>query len=331
MSVNPRDFNRNKLPDRDMPEPLLSIIIPNYNGAELLSRNLPSVLQAVENADFPVEILLVDDASTDNSLDALKYFPAIVPVIREENGGFSQACNSGLAAAKGRFLLFLNSDATLEADFLNYFLEHFEDASVFAITPTGFKLNTGRIVEGGVIGKWKHGAPRTTKFYTEQEAIERNFTKPYPSFAVSGAHFVCDEEKMRQIGGFDPIYSPFNMEEMDLCYRALKRGWKNIYEPRMKAHHEQQVTLKKVATRFTVQVISKRNQMVFVVVNIQSPSMLGAFCFFLFIRLLFLRLTHWVALFRLIPLLPWALRRRREEKEQTHLSDSEVFRQFEFL
>lgn len=314
-----------------MPEPLLSIIIPNYNGAELLSSNLPVVLKAVENANFPVEVLVVDDASTDNSLEILQQFPSVTPVIREKNGGFSKACNSGLAAAKGRMLLFLNSDATLEVDFLSYFQEHFKDTSLFAITPTGYELNTGRIVEGGKIGKWKHGAPRTAKFYSEQEAIDRNFTKPYPSFAVSGAHFICDGEKMRQIGGFDPIYSPFIFEEMDLCYRALKRGWKNIYEPRMKAHHERGVTLNKVATPFAVKVISKRNQMIFVAINIHSPSLLGTYFFFLIIRLLFLRPVHWVALFRLIPLLPWALRRRREEKAQACVSDLEVFRMFEFI
>lgn len=314
-----------------MPDPLLSIIIPNYNGAELLARNLPFVLNVVEQADFAVEVLVVDDASTDDSLDALKQFPTVTPVIREENGGFSRACNSGLAASKGKYLLFLNSDAYLDTDFLKYFQDHFKDASLFAITPTGLEMNTGRIIEGGKIGKWKHGAPRTTKFYTEQEAIDRNFTKPYPSFAVSGAHFICDGAKMRQLNGFDPIYSPFNMEEMDLCYRALKRGWKNIYEPRMKAHHERGVTLNKVATKAAVRVISKRNQMIFVIINIRSISMLGSFYFFLLIRVLFFRTTHWMALFSMIPLLPWAFRRRREEKAQSLLSDHEIFGMFDFL
>lgn len=313
-----------------MGDPGLSIIIPNYNGEELLDRFLPSVLKAVQNVAFATEILVVDDASTDSSLKVLRGFPEVRLIARNTNGGFSQACNTGISSARYEILLLLNTDVKLEPDFLCHFQHHFQDEQVFAITPSAYDLQSGRQIDGGKYGFWQYGAPRTTKNYFEQEAEQREFPKPYPSFSVPGAYFFCDATKMRRMGGFDPLFSPFLFEDIDLSYRALKRGWKIIYEPLLRAHHLCSSTLSKVIRPFGMKVVSRRNRMIFVLVNIHSLRLLISFFFFLCLRLLVLNRAYWAGVWQVVPLLPRIWKRRQEEREWAMVSDTTLFRAYDW-
>lgn len=313
-----------------MEKPFLSIIIPNYNGEALLRRYLPSVVRAVENATFSSEIIVSDDASSDSSLEVLANFPTVKVIRREVNGGFSEATNTGMRAAQGTIFLFLNTDVELESDFLHHFQHYFKDDQVFAVSASGFDMKTGRPMDGGKIGFWQWGKPRTTKNYYEEHARSRNIPKPYPSFSVSGAFFFCDGNKARQLGGFDTLYSPFIFEDIDFTYRALKRGWKNYWEPRLRARHDHSSTLKKVARPLRIKIISKRNQIIFILLNIHSPRLMASFLFFLLLRLLLLMPVHWAALYRILPLLPRIMRRRAEERAAAVVSDLELFRAYDF-
>lgn len=313
-----------------MAKPLLSIIIPNYNGEALLRRYLPSVIQAVENITFSTEIIISDDASSDGSLEVLAEFPTVKVIRREVNGGFSEAINTGIRAAQGTIFLLLNTDVELEPDFLHHFQDYFKDDQVFAVSTAGFDMKTGHPMDGGKIGFWKLGMPKTTKNYYEEHAGSRNIPKPYPSFTVSGPFFFCDGDKVRQLNGFDTLYSPFMFEDIDLTYRALKRGWKIYWEPKLRARHEHSSTLKKVARPFRIKIISKRNQIMFVLLNIHSPRLMASFWFFLLLRLLLLAPAHWVALYRILPLLPRIMRRRSEERAAAVVSDLELFRAYDF-
>lgn len=309
--------------------PYLSIVIPNYNGERLLPKFLPSVLAAIEQADAPTELVVVDDASTDRSLEMLAGFPTARVVRRERNGGFSQCCNTGIAEARGEVLLLLNSDVKLPPDFLLHYRHHFDDPQLFAITPAGFDLESGRPIDGGKLGFWRQGMPRTTKNYYEAQAEEWELTEPYPSFSVIGAYFFCDGAKLRSLGGFDPLYTPFLFEDIDLSYRALKRGWKIIYEPRLQAWHQSSSTLKRVIRPFGMRVVSVRNRMVFVLVNIHSRRMIASFWFYEVLRLLGLNVVNWAALPGLIARLPRILARRREERGHAVVTDESIFHTFD--
>ena len=308
---------------------LLSIIIPNYNGEEILTRCLDNVFEAVDSVKFKTEVIVSDDASTDRSLDVLAKFPRIRLVVRETNGGFSKNCNTGLAEAKGKILLFLNTDALLEPDFLQYCEEDFRDPDVFAVTPLGFTTGTGKERDGGRLGYWSLGAPRVSKNYFEADALRNHLSKPYPSITVVGSYFFCDANKMRQLNGFDPLFSPFLYEEVDLSYRALKRGWKVLFDPRMKAYHEGSVTLNKVSRPFNQLSIAKRNQLIFCLINVHAPRLFASFILFLFLRLLVFRAVHWAACLRLLPLLPRIVKRRKEEKSAAVVGDRVLFQAYD--
>ena len=101
----------------------VSVIIPNYNGQKLLADNLPHVLKACPNC----EIIVVDDASTDNSVSFLNSkFPQIKIIQNKSNMRFAKTCNFGAQKAEGDILVFLNSDVRPEKDFLPHVLKHFE-------------------------------------------------------------------------------------------------------------------------------------------------------------------------------------------------------------
>ena len=313
-----------------MTQPELSIIIPNYNGEALLSQFLPSVVTAMDQAVAPTELIVVDDASTDGSLEILKRFPLARVVARETNGGFSKACNTGIAEAKGKILLLLNSDVKLEPDFLTHYRHHFDDPALFALTPNAFDHSTGRALDGGKMGFWRHGAPRTTKNYYEKEAGELFPHPPYPSFSVMGAYFFCDAEKMRALEGFDALFSPFLFEDIDLSYRALKRGWGIVYEPKLRAHHRSSSTLDRVIRPFGKRVIAVRNRMLFVLINIHSRRLMASFLFFLTLRLLLANPYHWAALIQLLPRWREVMARRRGERLNAVVPDDELFTKYDF-
>ena len=98
----------------------VSIIIPNWNGADLLHAHLPSVLKAQESYRGKVEVIVVDDASTDASVKLLQEeFPAVKALVHKHNRGFGRACWSGARAAEHPILIFLNSDVKVDRDFIH--------------------------------------------------------------------------------------------------------------------------------------------------------------------------------------------------------------------
>src|SRR5690349_14808719 len=105
----------------------VSIIIPNYNGEELLAKHLPDVIKAYKNdRNNILEILLVDDASIDRSLKMVKkFFPEVRTYRHRVNRGFSSAVNTGVRYAKGDLVCLLNTDVSPEGKFLVSVLPHF--------------------------------------------------------------------------------------------------------------------------------------------------------------------------------------------------------------
>jgi len=112
----------------------LSIIIPNFNGKELLKENLPVLLEhAFAGGNHP-EIIVVDDGSSDGSAEFLRdNFPQIKVIPLPQNHGFAYACNAGVNEAKGEIIYLLNSDVKVCAGFLEPLLAHFDKDDIFAV------------------------------------------------------------------------------------------------------------------------------------------------------------------------------------------------------
>ena len=102
---------------------LISIIIPNWNGAH----HLPECLDSLLRQTYPrIEIIVVDNASTDNSLSLLETYPGVKVLPQEKNLGFTGACNIGFHTAEGDILVLLNNDTAVDTAWINVIVTAFE-------------------------------------------------------------------------------------------------------------------------------------------------------------------------------------------------------------
>lgn len=262
----------------------ISIIIPNYNGADLLKKNLPKVVEAVRAyKDGKVEIIIPDDASSDNSEEVILDF---IGSIKEQhiigktvknndrkNGGFSANINRGVRASTGEILLFINSDVIPHKDFLAPLLERFSDPMTFAVGCMDESIEDGKpILRGRGVGKWARG------FLTHQAgSVDKENT-----LWVSGGSGAFRKDIYVKLGGLNNIYNPFYWEDIDLSYRAQKAGYKVFFEKKsIVVHEHSKGAIKTFFKPFRVQKIAYRNQFYFIWLNITDISLLISHIFWL--------------------------------------------------
>ena len=241
----------------------ISIIIPNYNGKETLSKNLPHVLKSGAE-----EIIVVDDASTDESIKFLKEnFSQIKILVNKKNLGFSSTANRGVEEANGEIVVLLNTDVSPNPDFLRPLIPHFTDPRVFAVGCLDESPEDGKIIlRGRGIGKWEKG------FVVHSRG---EIDKP-DTFWVAGGSGAFRKNLWQQLGGFDPLYNPFYWEDIDLSYRAQKAGYKILFEPKSRVVHKHaEGIIKKNYSSFYIKTIAYRNQFFFVWKNITDLGFLG--------------------------------------------------------
>lgn len=238
----------------------VSIIIPNYNGIDLLQKNLPRVFEAFKNKDNNIkEIIVVDDGSIDGSVNFIKKtFPFVKIIKRKKNRGFSVAVNTGIRAAKADLVCLLNTDVVPSINFLAGSIKYFSDRNIFGIS--FHEKGYGPAVGGFVNGFVEHVGAVEAKKITD-------------SFWVNGGSGLFCRKYWNILGGFDEkLYSPYYWEDVDICYRSLKRGWKILWDPNAHVIHEHESTMKKINSRKRT-LIQERNQLLFIWKNITSPSM----------------------------------------------------------
>jgi GT2 family glycosyltransferase len=297
-----------------------SIIIPNWNGADLLHAYLPSVLDAKENYRGNVEVIVVDDASTDSSAKLLqKDFPSIRTIVHKHNQGFGKACWSGARAAENPILIFLNSDVKVAPDFINPLVTCLENPTAFAASPLVFD-DRGNLSHATIrIPYFRRGKIRYEPFPLQQ-LLNKSSPLPHPWYTLfpTGAAFAVDRARFLELHGFDDLFSPFYYEDTDLGFRAWRRGWKCIVAPEARVTHYHTGTISRSFKRFKVQAIRKRNRLFYLWKNLTTARMLRQHFFFHFLRMCYRPFCFdWmilVATFLAIPGFSKALRRRREEK-----------------
>jgi GT2 family glycosyltransferase len=221
-----------------------SIVIPNWNGRDLLEKYIPSILEATKN-NAANEIIVVDNASEDGSAKFLKeHFPTVRVLELEKNYGFGGGSNRGFAAAKNDIVVLLNSDMRVAPDFLPPLLEGFADGNVFAVSCQIFFSDPAKLREetGLTQAWWENGGLRV------RHRIDDQVQSAFPCFYGGGGSCAFDRHKFAELGGFDELLKPFYLEDTDLGYLAWKRGWKVFYEPRSIVWHEHRGTIGKKFT-----------------------------------------------------------------------------------
>jgi len=241
-----------------------SIVIPTWRGRQLLEAYLPSVLAA---ADFyragrgaETEIIVVEDAGGDDTLPWLRsrYGSALTALGHERNLGFCAACQTGFLRARYETVLLLNNDVRLAVDCIAPMVDHFRDPDVFAVTGKMFNQEGKVFCNGGKIGRFRRGMWSSYLNYDLLPSARPDY--PLLSFAAIGAFSAYDREKFLRLGGFDPLTAMF--EDVEISYRAWKRGWLVRYEPRSVAYHDASQTMKRRYRRRSLEMLSRRSRIV---------------------------------------------------------------------
>ncbi len=302
---------------------MISIVIPNYNSKELLRQNLPGVLDAAQREDS--EVIVVDDASSDGSVGLLRCeFPSVHVVVNRHNVGFGGACMAGARVAKGDILVLLNTDVDVDPGFLAPLRADLEDEGVFAVSAVDLLSGTPEAprevrhpsFRGGFFCFHRHrpcGGP------------------PYETLFVPGGYAAYRKVAFMELGGFDPLYEPYYWEDVDICYRAWKRGWRSVVEPRSHVHHEHDhgsIAATQGPTK--ARAVDRRNRFLFLWKNVTSGRMLVLRHILpATLRVLFgwarMDFEYYLTLVGALGRLRAALRSRREESVLEGLTDEAVF------
>lgn len=216
----------------------LSIIIVNYNTRDLTNQTIDSIIKYTENIDY--EIIVVDNSS--DKKQQCKYKNEQVTVLLDiENHGFGHACNVGAKEAKGRFLLFLNSDTLIHDNSLMKCVKYMKNNQDIGVLGARILLRDGTLDHG-----CKRGFPTPSAAFYYYAGLDKKYptsikfgayrqtflceTETNEVDSVSGAFLMISKTLFENVKGFDETFFMYG-EDLDLCFRVKENGYKVVYFP----------------------------------------------------------------------------------------------------
>lgn len=227
----------------------VSVIIVNYNSGQFLQQCVDSIFDT--NKD--VEVIVVDNASTDDSLirlrSALPDEPRLQVMSNSSNFGFAKACNMGTQSATGKFLLYLNPDCILDRNAISVLSDTLKETPTagmvggFLTDPDGTEQGGGRravptpwrsFVRAFGLSRLAHRWPRLFfDFHLHKQPLP---DQPIEVEAISGACMLVRREALEDVGPLDEGYF-MHCEDLDWCMRFRQKGWQILFVPTAKVVH----------------------------------------------------------------------------------------------
>lgn len=285
------------------------ILVLNHDGLEHLDTCLSSALEAARHAGVPCPVVLVDNRSTDDSVAATRSrFPAVEVVVSPRND-FLFSLNAVVRARREEIVVVVNNDMRFDEQFVARLLVHFADPEVFAV--------------GAAIRTWDDAAdtvgPRCARvercwFY---KWWQFDAQRPSLTLEACGGAAAYRRAMFVALGGFDPLYRPGYYEDLDLSFRAWRRGWKVVYEPRSRAYHKESASMLARYGAARKARLLYRNHLLFTAKNVGDWTFLAGFLALLPLRALRPLLggdaVPLAGFLRALPALPRAVARRFSE------------------
>ena len=215
--------------------PTITAIIPVYNHFDFTINLLRQFeLFTKANPANPIEIVVVDNGSTDTTTDLNKFVSGIKILRFETALGYPAACNAGACVAGGRWLLFLNNDIEIIPGSLERVIEVFGSApDIGAVGGRIIKLNCEIQEAGGIV--WNDGS--TWGYGRGDDPLAPRFQFQRDVDYCSGCFLAVEADLFRELGEFDEQFSPGYYEETDLCARIWEAGRRVVYEPGIAIFH----------------------------------------------------------------------------------------------
>ncbi|MFC2086636.1 glycosyltransferase family 2 protein [Bacteroidota bacterium] len=218
----------------------IAIVILNWNGKNFLSKFLPVL---VSNSQYPgTEIYVIDNCSTDSSIDLLKNSYNNIKLIElDKNYGFAGGYNRGLKQINAEFYILLNSDVEVTPNWIEPVLKEFRKNDKIAVCQPKIKSYHNKShfeyagAAGGFIDKYGFTFCRGRIFgYVEKD--EHQYDQFSKIFWASGACFFIKSKVFFEVGGFDEDFFA-HMEEIDMCWRIINKGYSVAFTPDSTVYH----------------------------------------------------------------------------------------------
>jgi GT2 family glycosyltransferase/thioredoxin-like negative regulator of GroEL/2-polyprenyl-3-methyl-5-hydroxy-6-metoxy-1,4-benzoquinol methylase len=210
-----------------------SIIIPVFNKMELTRQCLTHLAEVTDGCSY--EVIVVDNNSTDGTQEFLANLGGDIQVISNpENFGFSKACNQGAAAAKGRFLVFLNNDTIPKPGWLQALVDEVETHQDVAVVGSKLLYPDETIQHAGVVFSKNCLTPYHIFKGAPGDLHAANVRREFQ--VVTAACFLVRRKDFEGVGGFDEGFRN-GFEDVDLCLKIRERGRKVIYQPKSTLYH----------------------------------------------------------------------------------------------
>ena len=220
-------------------KPTVSIVIAVYNNLSFTCNCLRAITEHTDTS-ISFEVILINDCSTDQTLQLLSEIPNLYIHTNEKNSGFVLSCNKGAALSKGKYLCFLNNDTIVQPGWLSPMLKLIEKDSQIGIVGSKLVFGDGDLQEaGGIV--WQDGL---TYHYGRRDSItSKKYNYIREVDYCSGASFLILKSDFERLHGFDEIYTPGYYEDTDLCFGVkyiLQK--KVVYQPASIVVHYEGVT-----------------------------------------------------------------------------------------
>ena len=248
--------------------PLVSVIIVNYNGQKWLKNCFSSLKkQTYKN----LEIIMVDNNSTDNSIKfTKKYFPEIKIIENKKNLGFAGGNNLGLRHSKGEYLILLNNDTIVPKDYVQNFLEAFKkNPNLGCAQSKLININSKKIDS---VGAYWTNSSFLYYYGINKNSSLKKYNIPLPFFSIKGASMITKKSIINQTGLFDEDFWCY-YEETDFCHRLWLLGYECWYWPSAICYHANGGTSESFDNSY-IQFHNFKNKLMSIIKNFSSSRLL---------------------------------------------------------
>ena len=212
--------------------PDVSIIVPVHNKFAVTYHCLVALLFAYNRTSF--EVILVDDGSSDETVDIQELVTGIVYLRNEISEGFIRSCNRGAHSAQGRYVVMLNNDTEITVRWLDELIFAFEQFDQVGLAGSKLLYPNGKLQEaGGIV--WSNGNPWNYGRGGNPNEPRFNYTRQ--ADYLSGASVMIPKPLWDKIGGFSEEYCPAYFEDTDLAFKVRAAGYKTLYVPLSVVYH----------------------------------------------------------------------------------------------
>ncbi len=307
----------------------IDVVIPNYNGFNLIEKNLPILIKYISKYNVG-QIVITDDFSKEEDFNALNIFvekikkthPIKLRLLRnKKNLGFSSNVNNGVSACNSDLVFLLNTDIVVEENFLDDAIKHFvKNEELFGVGLMDKSIEEEKVIlRGRGVARWSRGF----LVHSRGEVDKKD------TFWISGGSSLIRRKIFEEIGGFDPLYNPFYWEDIDLSYRAQKSGYNILFEPKsVVEHHHDKGAIKKHYKNNQIKKIAYRNQFTFIWKNITDSNLIISHTLWLPYHfahaIINFDTAFFIGFFYAVVRIPAIIQKRKKQKKQYRKKDSEL-------